>query len=150
MMFFFKHKTAYEVLISDWSSDVCFSDLKLGLYPFKTRLQLWINLCVPCWVLLIDLLQHSNTFPGQRMCAGIAVGLGDGQAKLLILELLEKGDATLPAHRCLAQVTRAGEVGRAFLIARKGEIFAHRSLLSRSHDAHASFASARGHGSCAP
>src|SRR3546814_14698330 len=64
------------------------------------------------------------------MCAGIAVGLGDGQAKLLILELLEKGDATLPAHRCLAQVTRAGEVGRAFLIARKGEIFAHRSLLS--------------------
>src|SRR3546814_5388558 len=50
---------------------------KLGLYPFKTRLQLWINRCVPCWVLLIDLLQHSNTFPGQRMCAGIAVGLGD-------------------------------------------------------------------------
>src|SRR3546814_8548448 len=64
--------------------------------------------------------------PGQRMCAGIAVGLGDGQAKLLILELLEKGDATLPAHRCLAQVTRAGAVGRAFLFARQGEIFADR------------------------
>src|SRR3546814_8674530 len=27
VMFFFKHKTAYEVLISDWSSDVCSSDL---------------------------------------------------------------------------------------------------------------------------
>src|SRR3546814_7235015 len=26
-MFFFKQKTAYEVLISDWSSDVCSSDL---------------------------------------------------------------------------------------------------------------------------
>src|SRR3546814_2842038 len=26
-MFFFKHKTAYEVRISDWSSDVCSSDL---------------------------------------------------------------------------------------------------------------------------
>src|SRR3546814_10841409 len=25
--FFFKHKTAYEVRISDWSSDVCSSDL---------------------------------------------------------------------------------------------------------------------------
>src|SRR3546814_2821151 len=25
---------------------------KLGLYPFITRLQLWINRCVPCWVLL--------------------------------------------------------------------------------------------------
>src|SRR3546814_6214618 len=28
--FFFKHKTAYEMRISDWSSDVCSSDLKCG------------------------------------------------------------------------------------------------------------------------
>src|SRR3546814_1983551 len=28
--FFFKQKTAYEVRISDWSSDVCSSDLTLG------------------------------------------------------------------------------------------------------------------------
>src|SRR3546814_1394272 len=27
VFFFFKHKTAYEVRISDWSSDVCSSDL---------------------------------------------------------------------------------------------------------------------------
>src|SRR3546814_9582269 len=27
LLFFFKHKTAYEVRISDWSSDVCSSDL---------------------------------------------------------------------------------------------------------------------------
>src|SRR3546814_19713732 len=27
MFFFFKQKTAYEMRISDWSSDVCFSDL---------------------------------------------------------------------------------------------------------------------------
>src|SRR3546814_14226693 len=27
MIFFFKHKTAYEMRISDWSSDVCSSDL---------------------------------------------------------------------------------------------------------------------------
>src|SRR3546814_8372427 len=26
-VFFFKQKTAYEIRISDWSSDVCFSDL---------------------------------------------------------------------------------------------------------------------------
>src|SRR3546814_1157528 len=26
--FFFKHKTAYEMRISDWSSDVCSSDLR--------------------------------------------------------------------------------------------------------------------------
>src|SRR3546814_6878058 len=28
--FFFKQKTAYEMRISDWSSDVCSSDLKAG------------------------------------------------------------------------------------------------------------------------
>src|SRR3546814_10453902 len=27
---FFKHKTAYEMRISDWSSDVCSSDLPIG------------------------------------------------------------------------------------------------------------------------
>src|SRR3546814_3884809 len=30
MCFFFKQKTAYEVRISDWSSDVCSSDLHPG------------------------------------------------------------------------------------------------------------------------
>src|SRR3546814_1443139 len=30
MLFFFKQKTAYEVRISDWSSDVCSSDLGAG------------------------------------------------------------------------------------------------------------------------
>src|SRR3546814_4493729 len=29
MLFFFKQKTAYEMRISDWSSDVCSSDLKI-------------------------------------------------------------------------------------------------------------------------
>src|SRR3546814_19151601 len=33
MFFFFKQKTAYEMRISDWSSDVCSSDLKYGWYP---------------------------------------------------------------------------------------------------------------------
>src|SRR3546814_6073193 len=30
MFFFFKQKTAYEMRISDWSSDVCSSDLMVG------------------------------------------------------------------------------------------------------------------------
>src|SRR3546814_6775757 len=30
MIFFFKQKTAYEMRISDWSSDVCSSDLRIG------------------------------------------------------------------------------------------------------------------------
>src|SRR3546814_2888443 len=31
LFFFFKHKTAYEMRISDWSSDVCSSDLVGGI-----------------------------------------------------------------------------------------------------------------------
>src|SRR3546814_3215523 len=31
--FFFKQKTAYEMRISDWSSDVCSSDLLAGIEP---------------------------------------------------------------------------------------------------------------------
>src|SRR3546814_5458884 len=30
LFFFFKQKTAYEMRISDWSSDVCSSDLKIA------------------------------------------------------------------------------------------------------------------------
>src|SRR3546814_2091547 len=33
MFFFFKQKTAYEVRISDWSSDVCSSDLSARPLP---------------------------------------------------------------------------------------------------------------------
>src|SRR3546814_8993840 len=33
--FFFKQKTAYEMRISDWSSDVCSSDLSLDIDPSR-------------------------------------------------------------------------------------------------------------------
>src|SRR3546814_630042 len=36
--FFFKQKTAYEMRISDWSSDVCSSDLPTGTSPPKSPL----------------------------------------------------------------------------------------------------------------
>src|SRR3546814_3610331 len=43
-VFFFKQKTAYEMRISDWSSDVCSSDLLLG---FKVRVDVsWLFLAV--------------------------------------------------------------------------------------------------------
>src|SRR3546814_4475780 len=43
LVFFFKQKTAYEMRISDWSSDVCSSDLQLrddtdkGVTPARTQ-----------------------------------------------------------------------------------------------------------------
>src|SRR3546814_2775740 len=35
--FFFKQKTAYEMRISDWSSDVCSSDLKAPDMPVRNK-----------------------------------------------------------------------------------------------------------------
>src|SRR3546814_2489252 len=35
--FFFKRKTAYEMRISDWSSDVCSSDLRLTAENYKPQ-----------------------------------------------------------------------------------------------------------------
>src|SRR3546814_7271061 len=35
--FFFKQKTAYEMRISDWSSDVCSSDLASPVQPYTDR-----------------------------------------------------------------------------------------------------------------
>src|SRR3546814_1680129 len=37
IFFFFKQKTAYEMRISDWSSDVCSSDLLFGETPAQFR-----------------------------------------------------------------------------------------------------------------
>src|SRR3546814_10363876 len=43
-VFFFKQKTAYEMRISDWSSDVCSSDLEAD--PVATwRYLAWIGFC---------------------------------------------------------------------------------------------------------
>src|SRR3546814_6555324 len=38
LFFFFKQKTAYEMRISDWSSDVCSSDLFQGFASWPHRL----------------------------------------------------------------------------------------------------------------
>src|SRR3546814_2877583 len=38
-VFFFKQKTAYEMRISDWSSDVCSSDLPTDEEPFMNPMQ---------------------------------------------------------------------------------------------------------------
>src|SRR3546814_8456863 len=44
LFFFFKQKTAYEMRISDWSSDVCSSDL-----PPTTRRWKYGTVRVSCW-----------------------------------------------------------------------------------------------------
>src|SRR3546814_2119334 len=47
VFFFFKQKTAYEMRISDWSSDVCSSDLRAGTIIFASTVILWVLLSFP-------------------------------------------------------------------------------------------------------
>src|SRR3546814_8344489 len=45
-IFFFKQKTAYEMRISDWSSDVCSSDLRGEIKPFSSNAAHWFGVLV--------------------------------------------------------------------------------------------------------
>src|SRR3546814_11933870 len=86
MLFFFKQKTAYEMRISDWSSDVCSSDLsnaaKLGYACGALARRAWRGFDPVC---AIGGAACSPTrgaaFAGRiwfRLAACHKLGLGDG------------------------------------------------------------------------
>src|SRR3546814_7423767 len=65
--FFFKQKTAYEMRISDWSSDVCSSDLfAIALFPTMVAIELMTNIAVFGGLLLLLL-------PGLYLVGRLAV-----------------------------------------------------------------------------
>src|SRR3546814_6408689 len=67
-VFFFKQKTAYELRISDWSSDVCSSDLSTGNFMSKEA---------AIWILpLIVLYKVGDAFAGSLTTAFLLKGLG--------------------------------------------------------------------------
>ena len=49
VFFFFKQKTAYEILTCDWSSDVCSSDLAIFHYKLFVFNFNWNRLTDSCW-----------------------------------------------------------------------------------------------------
>src|SRR3546814_10586010 len=77
LFFFFKQKTAYEMRISDWSSDVCSSDLIVNTFKDKLsvrwRLGSWRSHDVPwCAHLqcfrcqeLRDIVEHRSYCPAE-------------------------------------------------------------------------------------
>src|SRR3546814_2921811 len=81
--FFFKQKTAYEMRISDWSSDVCSSDLA----QFLTAAQVWqcadiadrAGVPVLCYGLRTDF--RGELFAGSAALLGIADTLVELKAR---------------------------------------------------------------------
>src|SRR3546814_6459882 len=60
--FFFKHKTAYEMRISDWSSDVCSSDLlrEVDAREILALIHQHLRFVLEALDLLVDLAQRSR------------------------------------------------------------------------------------------
>src|SRR3546814_12830798 len=87
--FFFKQKTAYEMRISDWSSDVCSSDLVdlLVILPF------WVNqldMLPRDWYLVLEML---TLFKLARYAPGLALlaAVLRSQARALVASFLTLG-----------------------------------------------------------
>src|SRR3546814_5663131 len=59
IFFFFKQKTAYELRISDWSSDVCSSDLPIGAAITLVMFALGV-------VVAVSLIRHARRYHHHR------------------------------------------------------------------------------------
>src|SRR3546814_6268905 len=74
LFFFFKQKTAYEMRISDWSSDVCSSDLfcraprPSSLSPLNRKRRLPCALCPDAAAHPIPTLQIGRASCRERVC----------------------------------------------------------------------------------
>src|SRR3546814_5483740 len=84
LVFFFKQKTAYELRISDWSSDVCSSDLitpEIAIAFSGGKNELGI-------LGLLDFLDHSDRSGADRPHGLAGLGVSKTQAAMLEIDLL--------------------------------------------------------------
>src|SRR3546814_1256469 len=94
MYFFFKQKTAYEMRISDWSSDVCSSDLAIRIAWWREALEKLPQPPLPGEPVLQALAQE-GTGGDAAKCAALAA-LTDGWLTLIEAETVDT--TTLEAH----------------------------------------------------
>src|SRR3546814_12067922 len=101
VLFFFKQKTAYEMRISDWSSDVCSSDLTL-FDAVSDGAVLFDGIDMPSLAAAGDLMQARGT--------RFAVG-SSGVTRALVMAWQASGVIAPPAAP-----ERAAEVGRMLVV----------------------------------
>src|SRR3546814_624993 len=133
VFFFCKQKTAYEMRISDWSSDVCSSDLKAGPHFFE---QAFRGVCVgiereryrpgfPCEAHRprVESANPGNHFPqfGQLLLGGRLqpFDLAEGDQMMLIQGLVD--DALIIGHRHPILVACATPPGTVWQRQARGE-----------------------------
>src|SRR3546814_9814021 len=74
--FFFKQKTAYEMRISDWSSDVCSSDLSLAINGEMRQSGHTGLMLFPTFELIAHISRHFTLEPGDLVFTGTPAGVG--------------------------------------------------------------------------
>src|SRR3546814_4958435 len=77
-VFFFKQKTAYELRISDWSSDVCSSDLQLSAQRPRQALE---PLVLPVVEALLEALPARSAGELGLAAGHVLEHVGDGLAR---------------------------------------------------------------------
>src|SRR3546814_9495630 len=95
-IFFFKHKTAYELRISDWSSDVCSSDL--GYCGLVEELKAFFNLNSVDFIVQYKDDEGDNITMGSDSELAEAVAL----AKNSILNLLIRSEERRVGKECVS------------------------------------------------
>src|SRR3546814_3428183 len=88
--FFFKQKTAYEMRISDWSSDVCSSDLQTSIEAAVTQLKAATDLPVAVGFGVRTPAQAAEI---ARVADGVVVGSA-------LVEIIEIGRASCRERVC--------------------------------------------------
>src|SRR3546814_17427326 len=113
LFFFFKQKTAYEMRISDWSSDVCSSDLDnvggeiLDAALGRLRMHARVVLCG-------GISQYNAT--GKVRGPANYLALISARARMqgfVVLDYLDRADEALAVMAPLAAAGTLGHVGRA-------------------------------------
>src|SRR3546814_9967735 len=113
MFFFFKQKTAYEMRISDWSSDVCSSDLTTVIHNENARIEIQIR---------SKEMHHDSEFGLAAHWAYKQRGSGpDGQA-VWIRDLIEILEQSQDADELLEHTRMAMYQDRIFAFTPKGEL----------------------------
>src|SRR3546814_2071000 len=77
VLFFFEHKSAYGMRISDWSSDVCSSDLFSGLSSTRGLAGAGRGGRTPSGISVIPLLDRKSVVEGKSV--SVRVDLGGGR-----------------------------------------------------------------------
>src|SRR3546814_9461897 len=97
MYFCFKHKTAYEMRISDWSSDVCSSDLKVSMIKLDPYINVDAGTMSP--------FQHGEVFVTED---GAETDLDLGHYERFL-----RGKTTRYSNMTTGQIYRKVQIGRA-------------------------------------